>query len=75
MSEIHEIVKRQFDIQAQKFSDWSVTKNIEYQKAYLEFCEITSQDTFLDFACGTGEYAIFRPHKSKLLMVLISPKE
>jgi len=59
MSEIHEIVKRQFDKQAQNFSDWSVTKNIEYQKAYFDFCEISTQDTLLDFACGTGEYAIF----------------
>jgi len=59
MSEIHEIVKRQFDKQALNFSNWSVTRNIEYQKAYFDFCDITSQDTLLDFACGTGEYAIF----------------
>jgi len=58
MSEIHEIVKRQFDKQAQNFSNWSVTKNIEYQKAYFDFCEISSHDTLLDFACGTGEYAV-----------------
>lgn len=65
MSEIHEIVKRQFDKQAQNFSNWSVTKNIEYQKAYFDFCEISSQDTLLDFACGTGEYAIFAAPKVK----------
>jgi len=59
MSEIHEIVKRQFDKQAQNFSNWSVTKNIEYQKAYFDFCEISSRDTLLDFACGTGEYAVY----------------
>jgi ubiquinone/menaquinone biosynthesis C-methylase UbiE len=65
MSELHEIVKRQFDKQAQNFSNWSVTKNIEYQKAYFDFCEISSQDTLLDFACGTGEYAIFAAPKVK----------
>ena len=65
MSEIHETVKRQFDQQAQKFSDWSVTKNIEYQKAYFDFCGISAQDTVLDFACGTGEYAIFAARKVK----------
>ena len=65
MSEIHEIVKRQFDKQAQNFSNWSVTKNIEYQKAYFDFCEISSQDTLLDCACGTGEYAIFAAPKMK----------
>jgi ubiquinone/menaquinone biosynthesis C-methylase UbiE len=59
MSEIHEIVKRQFDKQAENFSNWSVTKNIEYQRAYFGFCEISPQDTLLDLACGTGEYAIF----------------
>ena len=65
MSEIHETVKRQFDQQAQKFSDWSLTKNIEYQKAYFDFCGISAQDTVLDFACGTGEYAIFAAPKVK----------
>jgi ubiquinone/menaquinone biosynthesis C-methylase UbiE len=58
MTELHEIVKRQFDKQAKNFSSWSVTKNKEYQEAYFKFCEIVSQDTLLDFACGTGDYAI-----------------
>jgi ubiquinone/menaquinone biosynthesis C-methylase UbiE len=58
MSELHEIVKRQFDKQAQNFSGWSVTKNKEYQEAYFDFCELSAQDTLLDFACGTGDYAI-----------------
>jgi len=68
MSEIHEIVKRQFDKQAQNFSNWSVTKNIEYQKAYFDFCEISSQDTLLDFACGTGEYAVYAAAIVKFFM-------
>ena len=59
MSDIHEIVIRQFDKQALNFSNWSVTQNIEYQKAYFDFCRISEQDYLLDFACGTGEYAIF----------------
>ena len=65
MSEIHELVKKQFDQQAQNFSAWSVTRNIEYQRAYFEFCEISPHDTLLDFACGTGEYAIFAAPKVK----------
>jgi ubiquinone/menaquinone biosynthesis C-methylase UbiE len=65
MSEVHKIVKKQFDKQAQNFSDWSVTKNIEYQKAYFDFCEINNQDTLIDFACGTGEHAIFAAAKVK----------
>lgn len=65
MSDIHEIVKRQFDSQALNFSNWSVTQNTEYQKAYFDFCEISPWDTVLDFACGTGEYAIFAAPKVK----------
>ncbi len=59
MSDIQELVKSQFDRQAQKFSSWSVTRNVEYQKAYFEFCELSERDTLLDLACGTGEYALF----------------
>jgi len=65
MSEIHEIVKRQFNKQAQNFSNWAVTKNVEYQKAYFDFCKISPEDTLLDFACGTGEYPIFAAPKVK----------
>ncbi|MBT6341132.1 MAG: class I SAM-dependent methyltransferase [Desulfobacula sp.] len=65
MSEIHEIVKRQFDKQALNFSNWSVTKNIEYQKAYFDFCDISAQDNLLDFACGSGEFAIFAAPRVK----------
>jgi ubiquinone/menaquinone biosynthesis C-methylase UbiE len=63
MSKKHEIVKRQFDRQAENFSNWSVTKNTEYQKAYFDFCQISVQDNLLDFACGTGEYALFAAPK------------
>jgi len=63
VAEIQDIVKRQFDRQARDFSNWSVTKNIEYQRAYFDFCEIAPHDTLLDVACGTGEYAIFAAPK------------
>jgi ubiquinone/menaquinone biosynthesis C-methylase UbiE len=58
MTDLHKIVQRQFDKQALNFSSWSVTKNKEHQEAYFHFCEIVSQDILLDFACGTGDYAI-----------------
>ncbi len=63
MSDLHEIVKSQFDQQAADFSNWSVTKNIEYQKAYFDFCELSDRDRVLDMACGTGEYALFAAPK------------
>ena len=54
-----EIVKRQFDIQAQNFSNWSVTKNEAYMHAYFEFIDLQKDDELLDVACGTGEFSVF----------------
>lgn len=53
------IVKDQFDKQAEKFSNWSITKNREYQQRYFEFCGLVPEDTLLDVACGSGEFSIF----------------
>ncbi|MBN1761511.1 MAG: class I SAM-dependent methyltransferase [Methanomicrobia archaeon] len=53
------IVKDQFDKQAEKFSNWSITKNLEYQQRYFEFCGMVPEDTLLDVACGSGEFSIF----------------
>ena len=60
-----DIVKRQFDLQAQKFSDWSVTRNEEYMKAYFEFIGFRKEDELLDVACGTGDFAIFCARRIK----------
>ena len=54
-----EIVRRQFDTQAQRFSDWSVTRNEEYMQRYFEFIGFQKEDDLLDVACGTGEFALF----------------
>jgi ubiquinone/menaquinone biosynthesis C-methylase UbiE len=59
------IIRQQFNIQADKFSNWAITRNIEYMKRYYEFCGIVKDDTLLDVACGTGEYAIFCAQKIK----------
>jgi len=58
-------IKQQFDLQADKFSNWAVTRNTEYMKQYSEFCGIIEKDTLLDVACGTGEYAIYCAQKIK----------
>ncbi|MGA9097870.1 MAG: class I SAM-dependent methyltransferase [Methanotrichaceae archaeon] len=60
-----EIVRRQFDLQAQKFSDWSVTRNEEYMQAYFEFIGFRKEEELLDVACGTGDFAIFCAKKIK----------
>jgi ubiquinone/menaquinone biosynthesis C-methylase UbiE len=54
-----EIVKRQFDLQEQRFSSWSVTRNEEYMQRYFEFIGLQKGDTMLDVACGTGEFSLF----------------
>jgi ubiquinone/menaquinone biosynthesis C-methylase UbiE len=54
-----EIVKRQFDMQARNFSNWSVTKNEAYMQAYFEFIDLRKVDELLDVACGTGEFSVF----------------
>jgi len=53
------LVRAQFNKQAVKFANWSVGKNIEYLKAYVDFCEISSHDKLLDVACGPGEFTIY----------------
>lgn len=52
-------VRSQFNVQAAKFSKWSITHNQEYMQRYYDFCRIESKDTLLDVACGTGEFSIF----------------
>jgi tRNA/tmRNA/rRNA uracil-C5-methylase (TrmA/RlmC/RlmD family) len=60
-----EIVKRQFDMQAQSFSNWSVTKNEAYMQAYFEFIDLEKDDELLDVACGTGEFSVFCARRIK----------
>ncbi|MBU1697739.1 MAG: class I SAM-dependent methyltransferase [Proteobacteria bacterium] len=56
---LKEIVRLQFNRQAQKFSSWSVTKNQEYADYYFNFCEMAPGDTLLDVSCGSGDFCIF----------------
>ncbi len=60
-----EIIKRQFDRQAQSFSNWSVTRNEEYMQAYSEFIGFEKEDELLDIACGTGEFSVFCARRIK----------
>jgi len=51
--------EKQFNRQAQRFSDWAVTKNIEYLKAITEFIAPGCEDSLLDVACGTGDFTLY----------------
>jgi ubiquinone/menaquinone biosynthesis C-methylase UbiE len=53
------LVKKQFNVQAENFNDWPVTKNREYMQRYADFIDLSKTDTVLDVACGTGDFAIF----------------
>jgi len=75
MNEKTNINRQQFDLQADKFSNWAITRNMEYMKRYYEFCGIVENDTLLDVACGSGEYAIFCAQKiNKVCGVDLSSK-
>lgn len=54
-----ELIRSQFNRQAENFSNWSVTQNRDYLQAYFTFCEMTPEDGLLDVACGSGEFALF----------------
>lgn len=70
-----ELVRRQFDSQAIKFNDWSVSRNVTYLKAYFDFCGLNSGDELMDVACGTGEFVVFcAPHITKATGIDISPE-
>lgn len=57
--------KERFNKQAENYSKWDVTSNIDYLNKYFEFCDIESEDTILDVACGSGDFTIFSAPKVK----------
>jgi ubiquinone/menaquinone biosynthesis C-methylase UbiE len=54
-----EIVRLQFNRQADQFDKWSVPKNVEYMKGIAKIISFNSEDTLLDVATGTGDFPIF----------------
>lgn len=51
--------KEQFNIQANKYAEWKFTKERNYLEGFSLFCNIKDNDTILDVACGTGNFALF----------------
>ena len=72
----NQLVKEQFNKQAEKFANWSIGKNVVYLNAYFNFCDIKSTDRILDVACGPGEFMIYIADRvSKAHGIDISDKE
>lgn len=53
---VNQVIKEQFNKQAENFANWSVSKNEEYLEAYINFCGIKETDIVLDVACGPGDF-------------------
>ncbi|HEY6872552.1 MAG TPA: class I SAM-dependent methyltransferase [Geobacteraceae bacterium] len=60
-------VKEQFDKQAHKFDEWSVTRNTKILDSLYNFFGIESDDRLLDVACGTGAFAIHAAQRTRLV--------
>lgn len=58
-SNANDIVRLQFNRQAEKFSNWSVTKNSDYADYYSRFCQMAPEDRLLDISCGSGEFCMY----------------
>lgn len=61
----NQTVKEQFNKQAENFANWWIGRKIEYLQAYFEFCQIQSDDSVLDVACGPGEFSLFLAQKTR----------
>lgn len=59
------IVKEQFNKQAAKFDDWHITRDEKILQALYNFFGLETHDNLLDFACGTGAFAIYAAQRIK----------
>lgn len=58
-------VRDQFNKQANQFDNWKMTQDEKTHQFLLEFYDIGAADELLDFACGTGAFAIFAARRAK----------
>lgn len=65
MQDHNELVRQQFNRQAERFSSWSCTQDLELLDRYFDFCGLTAEDTLLDVACGSGELANYYADRVK----------
>ena len=58
-------VKEQFNKQAANFNDWPVTQEEKIHRALYNFFGIKADERLLDFACGTGAFAVYAAQRTK----------
>ncbi len=72
----NQIIKDQFNKQAENFANWWIGKNTEYLQRYFDFCNIQPNDNVLDVACGPGEFTIYIANRVRRVQGIdISDKE
>lgn len=50
--------KVNFNVNAEKYSQWNVTTNGEYLDKFYDFSGITENDKVIDIACGSGDFLL-----------------
>ena len=58
-------VKEQFHKQATNFNNWSITQDERIHRSLYNFFGIEAGDRLLDFACGTGSFAVYAAQRTK----------
>lgn len=58
-------VKKQFNKQAGNFNDWYITQNERILRSLYNFFGIEPDERLLDFACGTGAFAVYAAQRTK----------
>lgn len=61
------LVRNQFDKQATAFNDWPVTQNEKILSSLYYVFGIDGDDRLLEFACGTGAFAVYAARKTKFV--------
>jgi SAM-dependent methyltransferase len=54
-----EIIREQFNKQAERFAQFELTRNETIFRFIVEFCQFKGSDTLLDVACGSGAFVSF----------------
>lgn len=54
-----EIIREQFNKQAERFAQFELTRNEAIFRFIIDFCQFKESDTLLDVACGSGAFVSF----------------